>query len=77
MYAAGGSSAAGTVDTEKEAYLLGKKRIDSLVEQGKSTQELSAEASFTKSSHLFYGMMANTSRDMQAKVREDPLLAIK
>ncbi|KAI9202302.1 Pre-mRNA splicing factor-domain-containing protein [Polychytrium aggregatum] len=70
----GGSSA---IAEEKESYLLGKKRIDSLIEQGKTTEELSASNVFSASAAGVYGATANTSRDVQTKIREDPLLAIK
>ncbi|KAI9094625.1 Pre-mRNA splicing factor-domain-containing protein [Phlyctochytrium arcticum] len=72
------SGAAGqnkVVDDEREAYLLGKKRVDRLVEQGQSVQEMDSAAAFQKANA--YGMSANSVRDTQAKVREDPLLSIK
>ena len=77
MYAAGGGAANSIVDEDKEAYLLGKKRVDRLVEQGSSTQELAASNVFSKTNTSFYGVSANTAKDLQTKVREDPLLAIR
>ncbi|KNC97160.1 U2-type spliceosomal complex subunit CWC25 [Spizellomyces punctatus DAOM BR117] len=74
MYSsAGGGNKA--VDEDREAYLLGKKRVDKLVEQGKTIQEIESSASFDRAN--VYGVTANTVRDTQAKIREDPLLAIK
>jgi len=58
-----------------EDYLLGKKRVDSLVQQGNTLSQLSAD-----SKDIFINAMnpnANTYRDTQSKVREDPLLMIK
>ncbi|KAJ3331939.1 RNA-splicing factor [Blyttiomyces sp. JEL0837] len=72
-----GPNSAAAVAEEREAYLLGKKRIDKLVEQGSTTDELSSAKSFSASELLLYGANANSSRDMESKVREDPLLAIK
>ena len=60
---------------EKEAFLLGKKRVDKLIEQGKTSEELTAQ--FSTTNVAVYGTTANTWRDTQAKIREDPLLAIK
>ena len=70
MYAASANQD-GTIDEDKEAYLLGRKRIDDLV-QAKETL-----VSYSKSNSAFYGFQANSDRDFQAKVREDPLLAIR
>ncbi|KAJ3104498.1 RNA-splicing factor [Phlyctochytrium planicorne] len=75
MYAGPGSQS--QLAEDREAYLLGKKRVDKLVEQGKSVDELSAKNSFAVTSTSIYGTEANTSRDLQNKIREDPLLAIK
>jgi hypothetical protein len=71
MYAAS-SNQDGAVDEDKEAYLLGRKRIDDLVQAPKETV-----VSYSKSNNAFYGFQANSDKDFQAKVREDPLLAIK
>ncbi|KAJ3195675.1 RNA-splicing factor, partial [Dinochytrium kinnereticum] len=75
MYGGPGSSA--QVAEDREAYLLGKKKVDKLVEQGKSVDELSTKNTFSATAVAVYGSNANTSRDIQNKIREDPLLAIK
>ncbi|KAJ3071303.1 RNA-splicing factor [Rhizoclosmatium hyalinum] len=72
-----GPAAAEAMEEEREAYLLGKKRIDKLVEQGKTVDEMSAQSTFSANDALTYGANANSARDMQNKIREDPLLAIK
>jgi len=62
-----------TVD--KEAYLLGKKPLDSLLRQEeKGEVEISVGE---RTSTAYYGFQANSTRDMQSKIRDDPLLAIK
>lgn len=58
---------------EMEAYLLGKRRIDSLL-KGTDNEKLSKQAT----EQAFMAMQnANTVRDTANKIREDPLLAIK
>lgn len=58
---------------EMEAYLLGKRRIDSLL-KGSDNEKLSKQAT----EQAFMAMQnANTVRDTANKIREDPLLAIK
>jgi len=58
---------------EMEGYLLGKRRIDALVktDENKKLEKGASEASFMALQH------ANTLRDTAAKVRDDPMLAIK
>ncbi|KAI8836104.1 Pre-mRNA splicing factor-domain-containing protein [Chytridium lagenaria] len=75
MYAGPGSVA--QVAEDREAYLLGKKKVDKLIEQGKSVDELSSKNTFSATATAIYGAQANTSRDIQNKIREDPLLSIK
>ncbi|KAJ3391001.1 RNA-splicing factor [Entophlyctis sp. JEL0112] len=75
MYAAPGE--AQEMEEDREAYLLGKKRIDKLVDPGATTAEMSAQATFSATAALIYGANANSDRDMGNKIREDPLLAIK
>ncbi|CAG8743744.1 12180_t:CDS:2, partial [Ambispora leptoticha] len=75
MYAAGPNQSSSGQAQEMEEYLLGKKRIDSLITQGNTVSQLS-----NQSTDIFISAMnpnANTYRDTQAKIREDPLLAIK
>lgn len=57
---------------ELEDYLLGKKRVDKLL-QGNESQQLSRTAELGKSETND----AMSQRDMASKMREDPLLAIK
>ncbi|KAI5801424.1 Pre-mRNA splicing factor-domain-containing protein, partial [Peziza echinospora] len=73
MYAGPSSGEAGTSE-EMEAYLLGKRRIDQLLVKKSDTEKLSKQA--TESSFML-AQNANSARDIAAKMREDPLLAIK
>ncbi|KAJ1537288.1 hypothetical protein HK096_008813 [Nowakowskiella sp. JEL0078] len=77
MYAAG-PTGTGAVSEEKEAFLLGKKKIGKLLDDGKaillSTENKDA---FNTNAATIYGLTANTYRDIQSKVREDPMLSIK
>ncbi|KAH7376992.1 Pre-mRNA splicing factor-domain-containing protein [Plectosphaerella cucumerina] len=58
---------------ELEGYLLGKRRIDNLL-KGSDHKKLEKQASQESFMAL---QTANTARDTAAKIREDPLLAIK
>ncbi|KAF6842571.1 hypothetical protein CMUS01_02950 [Colletotrichum musicola] len=58
---------------ERESYLLGKRRIDNLI---KGTEHKNLEKQAGQESFMAL-QTANTARDTAAKVREDPLLAIK
>ncbi|ORY04206.1 hypothetical protein K493DRAFT_311432 [Basidiobolus meristosporus CBS 931.73] len=75
MYAAGPTQSSATQNDDLEAFLLGKKRVDSLIEQGTKVSELSQDSSSVFVNTI--NVNANTYRDTQAKVREDPLLAIR
>ncbi|KAL3420470.1 hypothetical protein PVAG01_08969 [Phlyctema vagabunda] len=72
MYQGPSSGQAGTTE-EMEGYLLGKRRIDGLIKgtEHKKLEKQASEDSFMALQH------ANTLRDTAAKVREDPMLAIK
>lgn len=72
MYNGPSSGQAGTTE-EMEGYLLGKRRIDGLL---KGTENQKLEKSATQDSFMAI-QNANTARDTAAKVREDPMLAIK
>ncbi|EXJ58975.1 hypothetical protein A1O7_06406 [Cladophialophora yegresii CBS 114405] len=72
MYNGPSSGQAGTTE-EMEGYLLGKRRIDGLI-KGSENQKL--EKSATEESFMAL-QNANTARDTAAKIREDPMLAIK
>ncbi|RKP08333.1 Pre-mRNA splicing factor-domain-containing protein, partial [Thamnocephalis sphaerospora] len=72
MYAAGPGQSAATRGSDLEKYLLGKKRVDDIVDAG---HKLS-----TRSSTIFHHAMnqqANSLRDTQSKIREDPMFMIK
>lgn len=58
---------------ERESYLLGKRRIDNLL---KGTEHKKLEKQAGQESFMAL-QTANTARDTAAKIREDPLLAIK
>ncbi|KAF4955945.1 hypothetical protein FGADI_4118 [Fusarium gaditjirri] len=63
----------GAVTEESEAYLLGKRRIDNLI-KGTEHKKLEKDAG----TESFMALQnANTARDTAAKIRDDPLLAIK
>ncbi|KAF2091288.1 putative Pre-mRNA-splicing factor CWC25 [Saccharata proteae CBS 121410] len=72
MYSGPSSGETGTTE-EKEAFLLGKRRIDNLLKSAE-TEKLkkgAGEESFAVAQN------ANPVRDMASKIREDPMLAIK
>ncbi|KGB74826.1 pre-mRNA-splicing factor CWC25 [Cryptococcus deuterogattii R265] len=75
MYAAPGTEGgalggARIGEREMEEYLLGKKRVDEVLGQG--------DKNIGAASREFIALQnANTARDTAAKIREDPLLAIK
>lgn len=71
MYATPAANS-GPSEGELEDYLLGRKRVDKLL-QGNETEQLSRTA--TLGAQDSGG--ANTARDLSAKMREDPLVAIK
>lgn len=72
MYSGPSAGQTGTTE-EMEGYLLGKRRIDGLLKgtENKKLEKASTEESFMALQN------ANTVRDTAAKIREDPLLAIK
>nr|CAG8503483.1 1704_t:CDS:2 [Entrophospora candida] len=75
MYASAASHSNSAKAQETEDFLLGKKRVDSLVEQGTSLSRLSAD-----SKDIFMDTMnpnANSYKDIQSKIRDDPLFHIK
>ncbi|KAJ3253788.1 RNA-splicing factor [Boothiomyces macroporosus] len=71
MYASGPSQQNDYVDQEKEAFLLGKKRID------KVDQPTTTHVTDKPVGNSVYGLLANTQRDFQNKVRDDPLLEFR
>ncbi|KAL2198422.1 pre-mRNA-splicing factor CWC25 [Corynascus similis CBS 632.67] len=74
MYAGPTDGQAGDA-AENEAYLLGKRRIDKLL-QDNDTQKLQKQSSQNALQAAPVAAVANP-RDVAAKIREDPLLAIK
>lgn len=72
MYQGPSSGQTGTTE-ESEAFLLGKRRVDTLL-QGKEKENLQKSAG----QESFMALQnANTAKDTAAKIRDDPLLAIK
>lgn len=72
MYQGPSNGQSGTTE-EMEGYLLGKRRIDTLI-KGNDHKKLEKQASEDSFMAL---QKANTLKDTAAKVREDPMLAIK
>ena len=72
MYSGPASGQTGTTE-EMDAYLLGNRRVDQLL-KGNENQKLQKSASEDSFMAL---QNANTLRDTAAKVRDDPMLAIK
>ena len=72
MYNGPSSGQVGTTE-EMEGYLLGKRRVDGLL-KGNESQKLEKNA--TEESFMAL-QNANSMRDTAAKIREDPMLAIK
>ncbi|CAH7667692.1 Pre-mRNA splicing factor-domain-containing protein [Phakopsora pachyrhizi] len=73
----------GISSEEQEAYLLGKKTVDKLFKEkdeaaAKLAAKAASQADAEKPGGGFISLQsANTARDTAAKIREDPLLAIK
>lgn len=72
MYQGPTDGQTGTTE-ETEAYLLGKRRIDNII---KGTEHKKLEKQAGQESFMAL-QNANTARDTAAKIRDDPLLAIK
>lgn len=72
MYSGPSAGQTGTTE-EMEGYLLGKRRIDGLI---KGTEHKKLEKNTDEESFMAL-QNANTVRDTAAKIREDPMLAIK
>ncbi|EFW18550.1 RNA-splicing factor [Coccidioides posadasii str. Silveira] len=72
MYSGPAAGQAGTTE-EMEGYLLGKRRIDGLIKGNDNSklEKSSGESSFMAVQN------ANNAKDIAAKIREDPMLAIK
>ena len=72
MYQGPSDNGGGTAE-EQEAYLLGKRRVDNLL---KGTDHQKLEKSAGQDSFMAL-QNANSVRDTAAKIRDDPLLAMK
>ncbi|KAI1337134.1 Pre-mRNA splicing factor-domain-containing protein [Xylariaceae sp. FL0016] len=73
MYAGPSDNSHGTSE-ELEGFLLGKRRIDTILTRGSDSDNLKKQAGQESFMAL---QSANTARDTASKIREDPLLAIK
>ncbi|GAA5941660.1 U2-type spliceosomal complex subunit CWC25 [Sporobolomyces koalae] len=62
---------------ELEAYLLGKKRVDKLLKGNEEKLMADSNTANAPGGTFTASTTANTARDTAAKIREDPLLAIK
>ncbi|GAA6012963.1 hypothetical protein JCM11491_000922 [Sporobolomyces phaffii] len=62
---------------ELEAYLLGKKRVDKLLKGNEEKLLADSNSANGPGGTFTASTTANTARDTAAKIREDPLLAIK
>ncbi|OJJ81226.1 U2-type spliceosomal complex subunit CWC25 [Aspergillus glaucus CBS 516.65] len=74
------SGATGHVAEEMEGYLLGKRRIDSVLLKGEETKKLERGADFAPAAGPGAGAGAVApvnSRDMMTKVMADPLFEVK
>lgn len=71
----GPSDGQGGANEELEGFLLGKRRIDTILTRGADTDKLKKQATYD--SLAAPQNPAVNARDVAAKIREDPLLAIK
>ncbi|KAI1123690.1 Pre-mRNA splicing factor-domain-containing protein [Nemania abortiva] len=71
----GPSDGQGGTTEELEGFLLGKRRIDTILTRGPDNDNLKKQASYD--SLAAPQSSAVNARDVAAKIREDPLLAIK
>ncbi|KAI3321453.1 hypothetical protein HD806DRAFT_502626 [Xylariaceae sp. AK1471] len=71
----GPSDGQGGTTEELEGFLLGKRRIDTILTRGPDNDKLKKEASYDSLAPL--QNPAVNAKDIAAKIREDPLLAIK
>jgi len=76
MYTAGTQNQ-NELNEDREAYLLGTKKIDKLLDGKSNNDDLSANGGAFGKKNAMYGLSANTYRDTQNKIRDDPLLMIK
>ncbi|ORZ25349.1 Pre-mRNA splicing factor-domain-containing protein [Absidia repens] len=74
MYAAPSSNGPKAGGSEMEDFLLGKKNVDDLLKNKAANETTTTDAT---ERFALTNSNANTERDIQAKIREDPLFAIK
>ncbi|CAO3578064.1 unnamed protein product [Absidia cylindrospora] len=74
MYAAPSSNGPKAGGSEMEDFLLGKKNVDDLLKNKAANETATTDAN---ERFALTNSNANTERDIQAKIREDPLFAIK
>ncbi|KAI8142865.1 Pre-mRNA splicing factor-domain-containing protein [Fennellomyces sp. T-0311] len=74
MYAAPNQGAGKGNKDEMEEYLLGKRSVDHLIRDKNSKETVASSAA---ERFAISNSNANNERDIQAKIREDPLLMIK
>ena len=99
MYASGPQGTGAVLADDREEFLLGRKKVDKLVETGTQVADVGSNAispirssltlasllqltnststTHARTANSIYGSTANTLRDMQSKIRDDPLLMIK
>jgi len=75
MYATATGQAANNQIIDQEEFLLGKRRVDCILKPDVNPETLSSSSTTVFVNAI--NMNANTLRDTQAKIREDPLFAIK
>ncbi|KAF3917904.1 hypothetical protein ABW20_dc0108442 [Dactylellina cionopaga] len=76
MYGGPSSGENGPVSEELEGYLLGKRRVDQIL-QSKESEETAALKKDASEGSFMAVQSANTAKDTANKIREDPMLAIK
>ncbi|KAI7861912.1 Pre-mRNA splicing factor-domain-containing protein [Spinellus fusiger] len=74
MYAAPNQNSSKPGGSDMEDYLLGKKSVDAILRNKLSGESI---ASTNDERFALSNANANTERDIQAKIREDPLFMIK
>ncbi|KAI8382434.1 Pre-mRNA splicing factor-domain-containing protein [Blakeslea trispora] len=76
MYASPNANLNGTANNTMEDYLLGKKNVDDLL-RAKQKEQVQAATAAEENRFTLSNANANSERDIQSKIREDPLLMIK
>ncbi|KAI8375659.1 Pre-mRNA splicing factor-domain-containing protein [Choanephora cucurbitarum] len=76
MYASPNANLNGSANNTMEDYLLGKKNVDDLL-RAKQKEQVQAATAAEENRFTLSNANANSERDIQSKIREDPLLMIK